>query len=918
MEKINKKKMSDIIEDGPMSFNFFLKKMKAPNDPTHTHVSLGYPKGVYSIGSKMKEFWELYIKSLSESKPLYLAENPGKESPILVDIDLRVKKSSLSEYQMKNHLYTRNQVERVVQAYQNAIQEVVDFSNVDQEKQNSTFTCVLLEKKPVEIEIGGEIYIKNGFHLHFPKIFLDRKTQEVYIIPKVKEDIDGLFDDIGATDFLDANAINVHWLLYGSSKQNNFPYRATKCFLKNVKEVSFEEGLGDYICNIHDGETNENVDCHDNVEKMLPRILSIFLYNRSEYYFYNPKPGVVTPLIKKFEMIKHKRKQYDNDSVEEQLYEAQQLIDMIKSSRADDHHTWLQFGFCLWQISEGDVDGFNLWVSFSEQSPKFKKSECMALWEKMHSNNYTIGTLKFYAKSDSPDEYEALINEKTKDLVINGCHNDVAKILYNEYGNEFICASISNKEWYQFKDHIWKPVDKGTSLRERISDENGILLKQIRSNLCDLFATMDASQDREQKKTCKNQIKKLNGLTKKCKDVPFKNHIMIESQEVFYNPNFYHLLNKNPNLIAFSNGVYDFENDIFRDGYPEDYISMNIPTEYFDYKSIDHPEVIIVDRFFQQVFPDREIRDYFLDQVCNVFVGGNNHKVILFWTGEGNNGKTITQTLFEKMLGPLAIKFSTSLLTGKKANMGTANPEMARAGDGARWAVMDEPNADEVISSGTLKALTGNDSYWARDLFQKGKETREIQPMFKLHMICNKLPNIKDGDQATWNRIRVIPFESTFKLENECPQDINEQIAQKIFPMDKNFTRKIPTMIQPLAWYLIQRWRTNRKLEPIEPEKVKVATDIYMKENDMYVQFEQQCVFTVPDSKLRPATLYSHFKEWFREEYPSQSIPAQTVIKKHFIKKWGELVNNTWQNKTCVQPDNNHENEIHPLLQPGH
>ena len=902
-----------------MTLNEFLREMKA-YDPCHTHVSMGTPRGTYAFGSKMKEFWKIYTKSLQTNAAMYLAENPGKESPILVDIDLRVKKSILSkEDEEQDHLYRDDQVIEIVKAYQKAISEVVDFEDINGTERDGLFTCVLLEKKPYETEIGGEKYIKNGFHLHFPKLFLDKKVQEVYIIPKVKEQITGLFDNIGAKDFLDANSINVHWILYGCRKPNHAPYTATRCFLKDAKEVSLNEGLSDYVCSKYPGEVQSDVDCNNRVMEMLPRILSIFLYDRADNYFYNPKPSVTTPLMKVFKMVKNKRKQYDVDSIEKQLQEAQQLIGMMKESRADDRSTWLRVGYCLWQISEGDEDGFSLWLDFAEQSDKFQESECLSLWHKMRPNNFTIGTLKYYAKQDSPDEYEKMINDKTHNLVIeavNGCHNDVAKILFNEYGNEFVCTSISNKEWYQFKDHIWKPLDKGTNLRERISDDNGIIIKQLKYKLHEIRITLEnIEKDDPIRKEVERKIKKMNDLIRQCKATPFKNHVMVESQEVFYNPEFYNLLNKNPYLVAFKNGVYDFENDVFRDGNPEDYISIALPIEYVNYGSIDQPDVIEVDDFFQKVFPDRDVRDYFLDQACHVFVGGNHNKVILFWTGEGNNGKTVTQTLFEKMLGKLAVKFSTSLLTGKKANIGSANPEMARAGEGVRWAVMDEPNADEMISSGTLKGLTGNDSYWARDLFQRGKETREIQPLFKLHMICNKLPAIKDADKATWNRIRVIPFESTFKSENECPHDIEDQIAEKIFPMDKNFTDKIPRMTQPLAWYLIQRWRSIRKMESIEPQKVKVATDMYREENDIYKQFENQCVFIKKDSKLTSVTLYSHFKEWFREECPNHPIPTRNAVRHHFITQWGDLDKGKhWLHKTCRQVAIDDDDKANPFL----
>lgn len=159
-----------------------------------------------------------------------------------------------------------------------------------------------------------------------------------------------------------------------------------------------------------------------------------------------------------------------------------------------------------------------------------------------------------------------------------------------------------------------------------------------------------------------------------------------------------------------------------------------------------------------------------------------------------------------KMFGELAIKFSTTLVTGKKTANGSANPELARAGGGVRWGVLEEPDGDEQLNIGYLKSLSGNDSFFARDLFEKGKATREITPFFKLVFICNKLPPMKShADKATWNRIRVIPFESTFVKPGEpCPETFEEQLLQKRFPMDTEFSKKIPSLLEPFAYILLE------------------------------------------------------------------------------------------------------------------
>jgi hypothetical protein len=210
-----------------------------------------------------------------------------------------------------------------------------------------------------------------------------------------------------------------------------------------------------------------------------------------------------------------------------------------------------------------------------------------------------------------------------------------------------------------------------------------------------------------------------------------------------------------------------------------------------------------------------------------------------------------------------------------------------------------------MVSFGPQTLMTGGDSYFARDLFQKGKETVEITPMFKLHMICNKLPVIKDADKATWNRVRVIPFESTFVPAEECPEDFEEQLAQKKFPMDKHFSSdKIPRLVEPLAWYLIQRWRINKNTECVEPDKVRAATDTYRQDCDLYKHFEQQCIVDKPGAKLTIATLYAHFKEWYKEEFAQFQTPPRSDLRQHFISAWGPLIKNRfWENKSIGNGD---------------
>jgi len=579
-------------------------------------------------------------------------------------------------------------------------------------------------------------------------------------------------------------------------------------------------------------------------------------------------------------------------ATQEALKIARELLEILSPRRYQDYKEWMEIGWTLYNIGDGSDEALEIWMDFSaKDEDQYDEAKCMQEWSRMVKKNKSLGTLKYYASIDSPQEYEEFKKKQSDKHLKNsleGSHHDIAKLMYEEYGMEFVCSSIASKTWFQFRNHKWEEIEEGIYLREKISEQIVDKYKKMGSML---FADSDDAID----KKYQDNIKKTAKIVQQLKTSPFKSQIMRECCDVFYDKNFRNVLDNNPYLIAFKNGVYDLKDNVFRDGKPDDFLSKSMPIEYHEYSETDERVSLVFD-FLEKVFPDKSVRKYFLDQASDVFVGGNHQKVIVFWTGEGDNGKSVTQSIFEKMFGELAIKFSTTLVTGKKTANGSANPELARAGGGVRWGVLEEPDGDETLNIGYLKSLSGNDSFFARDLFEKGKSTREITPFFKLVFICNKLPAMKShADKATWNRIRVIPFESTFvKPGEECPETFEDQLLQKRFPMDTEFGKKIPSIIEPFAYILLEH-RKNLK-QRVEPEKVRIATELYRKQNDIYRQYIDENISknNKSTSYLTLNDLYLHFKDWFKEGFPGHQLPVKNDVKEHFIKLWGEPINFKW------------------------
>ena len=850
----------------------------------HTHVSMGNDKmsnGKYQFNRQdLEDFWDVYSKCVYENPENFvgIAEKPQHYLPVLGDIDIKLKETDEVKYD--SIIHTEKHVQDVIDVYQSVIRQIVEDCT------DKHLMCVLLEKPLYKVNKNGTIYAKHGFHIHFPYCFLNKIDQEIQLIPRVQEMIKTMevFKDIGVEDsskMIDSSCCKVPWLLYGSSKDKGMdPYKVSKIFDSDGNQLSLEEAFGNYPI-FNNRETQIKI--KGKVEEFLPRILSIIPFYRATSEI---KKGINSPLKEKINERKKETREYVKGTITQDLALAKKLLPLLSTNRANDRNDWMQIGWLLYNIGDGCGEALDLWCEFSSRcEEEYDESVCIYQWERMVKKELGLGTLKYYASVDSPTRFKELKKEQSDKYIqqsLNGSHNDIAKVLYEEYSSEFVCGSISNNIWFHFNGVKWEQIEAGFSLREKISGEVSERYTHIAS---ELFTGMSKTTDKGQEAMYKTRIDQLKKMVTNLKSAPFKNNVMKECQEVFYDRRFSEKLDTNPYLFPFANGVYDLNNNIFRPSTPEDFISKTSPVNYVEF-SEDDERVQEVQDFLEKIFPDTSVRRYFMDIASDIFLGGNHQKQVYFWTGSGDNGKTICQTIIEKMLGPLAVKMSTTVLTGKKVQNGAANPELARLGGGVRLASVEEPNGDEQINIGILKNLSGNDSFYARDLFEKGKEGREVVPLFKIFFICNKLPKLKHSDKAVWNRIRVIPFESTFCRETDpAPLEYEEQLRQKRFPMDKNFASKIPSLLEPFAWLMLKHRQTIR--ERIEPEKVRAATLVYQKENDVYRQFVEENIVEENGKILSLVEIYGTFKTWYKEGFPNYTLPIKSEVEEYFEKVWG-------------------------------
>lgn len=871
-------------------FNF-LQDFKSDSLKFYSHSSMFQPTGKFMIeGDKFEEFMDLYCSLFNKEKSKFCSGVAEKKRddclPILIDADITFEYDGKTDLNRK--VYTQNDVKSVIASYNKVLKSVI--KNLKEKD-----LCAFVLEKPHPIKVGTKVK-GAGFHIHYPRLWLKIQDHAVHLIPRITERLkqDNVFSEIHQVTekekIIDKGYLSKNWLLYGSRKDpSQFPYLLSSIYNSRLEKIEISEALDGY--NIYDID-GSIIEMDKNYEYYLPRILSIDPQYRSVYQLNRELECVAKKDIVRASHFENAER--SQEKIEEDLRLASEYLSMISTSRVDSYDSWMEIGFVLYNIGEGCNEALDLWIEFSSQTVRdnFSETECVYKWKHCMSNErkFTLGTLDFYARQDNPEQYEKLRNRRTKKFIkdsLNGGHHDIAKMLHAKYGNKFVCANLMKKLWYEYSDinGRWSQTECGIKLRSLISTE---LVEDYRKLQKKIIEELDEEDNEEEAEKVRKNIRK---ILSNLKSAPFKSQVMKECEEVFYDDDFLNRLDKNVYLIGFENGVYDLKEGRFRPGKPEDYMSM---TTKYDYKEFneDDPEIAEVNEFLLKIFPDKRLRDFFIKKSAEELQGGNFTKTFVVMTGVGDNGKSITIELKELAFGQYAIKLPTSLITGKRTQSSGATPELERM-IGVRFAVLQEPDNKDVINIGMLKELTGNDSMYVRGLYKEGKE---VKPMFKLVLVCNKLPRLPCDDPATWNRIRVLEFESRFpKNASEVPKTFEQQLEKKVFPRDENMSEKLNYMKYPFMWMLTQEYKRlqSLKIRDPDPDTVMKATLIYRENNDIFFQFvREKYVLDTSDKDaiLTVALIYEVFKHWFRDSFPNLKVPTKNELKEDLLLRWKDAL----------------------------
>ena len=873
------------------------------NNITHTRIGnqeLNVYGGSFSIQpDELQTFYRLYYEHIFvKNRKEYLTEKQLSDTgPLLVDLDFRYS------YDVDTRVHTSEHIQDLIQLYLEELKEIFDFES---DKQIPIF---IMEKSGVNRVQKSEI-TKDGIHMIIG-IQMDR-TMQLILRDKIIAKIGEIWELPLKNDWSDVLDIGiskgcVNWQMYGSQKPGYDAYKLTYYLTaqidltdnewmtsaKNIKEFDLSKDL----CML-----SAQYDKHPKFE-LNPRFVDE--YNKFKPTIKkSPSKGKVNIIFEEIENETDIKLSdiKDDDTLkkavdallknlkmsEYHIKEVHQYAQILpeKYYKPGSHLLNRQVAFAL---KHTDERLFLSWVMLRSKASDFDYDTIPSLYNdwktKFHkrADGVTKRSILYWAKQDAFEEYEKLkrntIDFILEESILDATDFDFATILYYMFKDKYVCSNITSKKFYIFKKHRWEK-DEGLSLRYRISTD---LHELYQSKLSQYLAEIQQYGGKGQEEDylrIQHKIKRVGDIVVKLKKTTDKNNILREAMEIFFDKDFIKNMDANPYLICFTNGVIDFKTKVFRDGYPQDYITKCTGNAYISSDNTKINEYMNeITTFMTQLFPSPTLCKYMWDHLASCLIGIKKEHAFNIYCGSGSNGKSILTDLMSQALGEYKGTVPITLVTEKRIGTGGTSSEVIQL-KGIRYAVMQEPSKDAVINEGIMKELTGGDPIQARALYS---DSEIFIPQFSLVVCTNTLFEIKSNDDGTWRRMKLVDFVSKFISPGENHTDD----TQHVFPKDKSLKEKLPLWAPVFISMLVKRaFETDG--EVVDCNEVVGASDKYRQSQDNISAFINDKIEKCDGASVGKRILNDTFKEWFQNICGGRKMPRMSELEDAMNKKFGK------------------------------
>jgi putative DNA primase/helicase len=229
--------------------------------------------------------------------------------------------------------------------------------------------------------------------------------------------------------------------------------------------------------------------------------------------------------------------------------------------------------------------------------------------------------------------------------------------------------------------------------------------------------------------------------------------------------------------------------------------------------------------------------------------GYTDEELIVFWWGEGGNGKGALKQAILAAWGDYGIISSKHIFMKTKDDTASAATSHLAQLQGIRMGIADELNDGKIINAATIKEQTGGGSISTRELFEKMKN---FIPTHKLALLTNNKPRIpmEEVNQGLLRRIVLEVYPNQYVEDSEFNPDIathrRADVGLKLYLESKEGIKDVTRVAFKGAYEWFKLRTASDKIQKVLWPRSKVFTEAcneYLKENDTLSTFlEQECL----------------------------------------------------------------------------
>jgi putative DNA primase/helicase len=289
-----------------------------------------------------------------------------------------------------------------------------------------------------------------------------------------------------------------------------------------------------------------------------------------------------------------------------------------------------------------------------------------------------------------------------------------------------------------------------------------------------------------------------------------------------------------PWLLGTPGGTVDLQNGELRESSQHDGITKSTSVAPDD--SGDCPQWI---RFLEETTGGDKELIRFLQQWCGYSLTGiTREHALVFVYGPGGNGKSVFLNIVTNILKSYATTAAMDTFTASAADKHPTDLAMLR---GARLVTASETEDGRAWAESRIKQMTGGDRISARFMRQ---DFFEFTPQFKLTIIGNHKPVLRNVDEAARRRFLIVPFEHK-------PEKPDRELEQKLM-------QEAPSILRWMIKGCLD-WQTHGL---VKPASVLAATEEYFSDQDLFEHWLEEECSCAPGNNNVSETSSALFKSW--------------------------------------------------------